>query len=101
MIRGITVDPGGFVYVVNEMSNSVLVFGPNQSGNAKPIRVLSGPNTQLNIPIGISYLKGFSLIAVANYQGGDVLEFAANANGNIVPTFTVSSGLFGPADVAR
>lgn len=101
MIRGITVDPSGFVYVVNERSNSVAVFGPNQSGNAKPIRVLSGPNTQLNIPIGISYLKGFSLIAVANYQGGDILEFAANANGNIAPAFTVSSGLFGPADVAR
>lgn len=77
----IAVDDGGKIYVANEgplkratsgtsssagRSGSLTVYAPGSSGDAAPIATISGPNTGLNSPSGIS-IDGNGNIYVLNF----------------------------------
>ncbi len=92
------------IYVTNQ-NDTVTVYSLTASGNAAPIRMLAGGNTQLSTPIGIR-VDSKSELLVANRVGGNVTVYPALATGNVAPTRTLTAtgmgspeGLvLGPAD---
>jgi hypothetical protein len=63
---------------------SVLVYGAHASGLAQPKRVISGANTQLDVPRGIAVDQSGS-IYVADYRKDQIVVFAPGAEGNVAP----------------
>ncbi len=92
------------IYVTNA-NNTVLVFALDASGNAVPKRVIAGPDTGLNLPIGIAKDKE-SNIYVCNRKGPAVTVYPITASGNVAPSRTLSDPnmkspqgiVIGPAD---
>jgi len=62
---------------------SVEVFAADAQGDAKPLRVISGPKTQLNWPAGVSVAG--DEIAVANMAGASVTIYRRTASGDVAP----------------
>jgi hypothetical protein len=89
----ITVDNRDNLYVQHEWS--IAVFGPNETGLVVPSRVISGLHTQLVNGIGrmTTDVQGDLYVAIDNggWGGVGVLEFAADANGDIAPLRSVTS----------
>jgi DNA-binding beta-propeller fold protein YncE len=78
----------------------VTVYAKNANGNAAPIQTISGSNTGLNQPFGIS-VKGTAMY-VTNESANTVTVYSASANGNVAPTRTIggsNTGLNGPAGI--
>ncbi len=69
--------------------NKIVVFSESATGDATPLRVISGANTLLEYASSLSYYEASNEILVsANTYGGDtprILGFAVGANGNIEP----------------
>lgn len=88
----IAVDNMDNLYVQN--GSSIAVFGPQDTGLVVPARVISGPDTQLGA-LGrmTTDAKGnlYVTIGVTALVGVGVLEFSADANGDIAPLRSVSS----------
>lgn len=66
---------------------ALYVYAVGATGNAAPIRVISGSNTQLLRPYGVAVDESGQAF-VSN--GESVLVFAAGASGNVAPSETVS-----------
>jgi DNA-binding beta-propeller fold protein YncE len=64
---------------------SITVHPLKASGNVSPVRVITGPKTQLNWPTGISFDSERNEIFIANDAGDSVLVFDAEANGDVAP----------------
>jgi DNA-binding beta-propeller fold protein YncE len=64
---------------------SIVVHRRTASGNVAPVRVISGPKTQLNWPTGISFEPDRRELFVANDMGPSILVFDANASGDVAP----------------
>jgi DNA-binding beta-propeller fold protein YncE len=64
---------------------SIVVHRRTAAGNVAPLRVISGPNTQLNWPTGISFDPDRRELFVANDMGPSILVFDANAQGDVAP----------------
>jgi len=62
---------------------SVEVFAADAQGDAKPLRVIAGPKTQLNWPAGVSVAD--DEIAVANMAAGSVTIYRRTASGDVAP----------------
>jgi len=105
-------DSSNKIYVTNDGSiagdlDSVTVYAAGANGNAAPIAVISGANTQLNLPQGIA-IDSAGKIYVANNgsaNGGTdaITVYAAGANGNAAPIQTIAGSLTGlnlPAGLA-
>ena len=94
----IAVDASGNLYIANQNSNftagSIVVFGPTATGNVAPARVITGALTMMNgAPTGLATDLADNLYAASNNlttAGPSVLVFAAEADGNIAPTRTIS-----------
>jgi len=110
--HGMALDSSNKIYVTNDGSiagdlDSVTVYAAGANGNAAPIAVISGANTQLNLPQGIA-IDSAGKIYVANNgsaNGGTdaITVYAAGANGNAAPIQTIAGSLTGlnlPAGVA-
>jgi hypothetical protein len=82
----------GITYVANTDGDSVTEYMAGATGNAAPIRTITGDGTGLNNPFGVA-LNVSGTLHVANYQGNNVLEYASGATGNAAPIRTIS----GPA----
>ncbi|HYB90849.1 MAG TPA: NHL repeat-containing protein [Candidatus Binataceae bacterium] len=92
---GIALDSSGNIYVANQSfaASSVSVFAPGSSGNAAPIRTISGANTELDGPYGLAldsaganiYTANVANIATSCASNGAVLVFPAGGNDNISP----------------
>lgn len=82
-----TAIPG--IYVTNGDSNNVLVFELGASGDALPQRTIGGPNTGINLPIGIAKDSQNNLY-VANRKGAGVTVYPLDANGDVAPTRTLA-----------
>ena len=92
-----SVAPG--IYVTNQ-NNSVTVFALDATGNAAPLRTLTGASTNLALPIGMGVDHQGNLY-VANRTGGTVTVYPSTANGNVAPTRTIASpGMGSPQAVA-
>jgi lactonase family protein with 7-bladed beta-propeller/NHL repeat-containing protein len=82
-------------------STHVAVYAPGATGNATPLRVITGPNTGFRGPAGIA-LDATGQLYVAN-QGNAITLYPPGATGNAPPAATLagsSTGLNGPADIA-
>jgi hypothetical protein len=86
---GIAVSSSG-IYVANQAARSIARFATNAEGDAPPIALIVGPNTDIEDPRHIA-LDPLGDIYVADthiFKGailGAILEFAAGANGDTPP----------------
>lgn len=64
---------------------SITVHSRTARGSAPPLRVISGPNTQLNWPTGLAFDSERRELFVANDMGPSILVFDAEASGNVAP----------------
>jgi len=64
---------------------SITVYRKDASGNAAPLQVIQGPQTQLDWPTEIAVHPERGEIFVANDSGHTVTVYRANANGNAAP----------------
>jgi HYDIN/CFA65/VesB-like, Ig-like domain len=98
---GIAVDHGGNIYVANQgpfsngsFASSVTVYPAGSNGDILPSATISGANTGLRDPSGIT-LDGSGNVYVANqgnnYLGVDwtVAVYPAGSNGNVAPSATI------------
>jgi hypothetical protein len=89
-IRGmatVAIDPIHNVLVVNHR-NSLLIFDRTASGNAKPLRVISGPKS------GVASISSFQIYAqkgwiVAGGQGGFIGVWSIEDNGDVPPRWRI------------
>ena len=64
---------------------SITVYNKSARGDTAPIRVITGPNTQLNWPAGLFVDSDRGELYVANDAGQSILVFDVMANGNAAP----------------
>jgi DNA-binding beta-propeller fold protein YncE len=64
---------------------SITVYSKSARGNARPLRTIQGPTTQMNWPTGIVVDEDRNLIYVANDGGNSVLVFDGAASGDAAP----------------
>jgi len=81
------VDSRGNTYVTG--NSAVRVFGPGATGNAAPVRVISGVDTKLSGPGGIA-VNAAGYVFVANQTSSSVTVYAPGADGNVAPVRTIS-----------
>ncbi len=83
----------GTAWAQNEMFvtnlSSVTVYSQTASGNAAPIRTLSGAATGLNAPAGVAVDTAHNELFVVNFSGDSVTVYDRNANGNAAPIRTL------------
>ena len=63
----------------------IAVFSRTASGDAPPTRIIQGPHTGLNLPLGIARDPQTGQIVVANSGDNSVLFFDTHANGDVAP----------------
>ena len=79
-------DPvNGEMAVANIGDSSVLVFARTANGNAAPIRVLLGPKTGINRPMGVAIDPVNNELWVSNFIDHTALVFDRKASGNVAP----------------
>ncbi len=64
---------------------SITVYPLDASGNVEPLRIIEGPNTQLNWPSHLAYHHERQELFVANDGDSSVLIFDASVEGNVAP----------------
>jgi DNA-binding beta-propeller fold protein YncE len=64
---------------------SITVYEKTARNDAAPIRVITGPRTQLNWPTGLFVDSEGEELYVANDGGNSILVFDTDANGNAAP----------------
>lgn len=91
--QGIAEDSKGYIYVTtigaDGTTTSLVVYAPGARGNAKPVRVITGPETGLNNsasdtgvgPDGSAYVN----------TGNGVAVFAPDADGNVPPARLITN----------
>ncbi len=65
--------------------SSISVYDRSASGDTPPVRVIAGPQTQLNWASGIALHPERGELFVANDAGDSILVFRANASGDVAP----------------
>src|SRR5208337_4793733 len=108
-LQGIAVDSKGKIYATNcpacldgTGSDTVTVYAPGSSSDAKPIATISGPGTGLHGPQGVA-VDSNGKIYVANGGDNTLTVYASGSNGDAKPVATISgpdTGLSGPASIA-
>ncbi len=81
---------------------SINVYRRTASGDTPPLRVIQGPQTQLNWPAAIALDERTGELFVANDTGNSVLVFRADASGDVAPIRVLKgpdTGLDSPAGV--
>jgi DNA-binding beta-propeller fold protein YncE len=81
---------------------SIAVYERTVQGDARPLRVITGPATRLNWPGQISFDRAHDELFVANDGDHSVLVFSGTASGNAAPLRTikgVNTGLANPTGV--
>lgn len=105
--KAMATDNAGNLYVANVVSgvSSILVFGPNATGNTPPLRNISGPDTLLGCVGGIAvdaegYLYAVSTAVCGSTANPTVLKFSTTGDGNIAPISSFTSKAWTNADAA-
>jgi DNA-binding beta-propeller fold protein YncE len=65
---------------------SIAIYQRSASGNARPLRIIKGPRTQLNWPSHVGVHEQRGEIFVANDADDSVLVFRITDNGDVAPT---------------
>jgi len=82
---------------------SIRVFAANAKDDAKPLRVIQGPKTGLDWPMGVAYDSQHDTIVLANNGDSSVLIFGRNSNGDVAPLRVIRgarTGISHPMGVA-
>jgi hypothetical protein len=96
---GLAIDPGGNLVATDSVNDAVDFFAPGADGNAAPLKVLAGSNTQLSSPYQAAF-DGAGNLYVLNTTGnsgsGSVTVYAAaslSGSGTIdaAPTAVITS----------
>ena len=83
--------------------SSVTVFDGDAKGDVPPLRVIQGPLSQIDWPMGIAVDEANDEIFVANNGDNSILVFPRTANGNVQPKRVIrgaATGVKGPMGVA-
>lgn len=104
VVLAVKLGPDGNIYVSNSGSTgpSVVVFAPDATGDATPLRVIKGANTGLLSPNGLAFDDAGRLY-VASRGNNSIRVFPPNAEGNATPLRTIagsSTGLDQPSGIA-
>jgi sugar lactone lactonase YvrE len=101
---GVAFDRAGNLYVVQDPGtqspDSVAVYSPGASGNAVPIRTITGSNTGMSGAYFDAVDSSGRLYVANAFGNGSVTVYAAGANGNAAPIATIAgtnTGLFNAA----
>lgn len=76
-------------------SPSITVYPLGASEDTPPVRVIQGPNTQLNWPAQIYFDEEHGELYVANDMGDSILVFGATDNGNVAPARVIKGSKTG------
>jgi len=76
-----TQEPGSGQY----LSPSITIYPLKASGDTPPLRVITGPKTQMNWPTGLAADVERGELYVANDMGDSILVFDVTANGDVAP----------------
>ncbi|MEE8160003.1 MAG: hypothetical protein V3T61_00055 [Acidobacteriota bacterium] len=82
---------------------SISVYSRTATGNTSPVRVITGPDTQLNWPATIAVEAGRGELFVANDGGHSILVFRETDQGNVAPVRALKgpkTGLKNPIGVS-
>ena len=82
---------------------SITIYSADAEGNHKPLRVIRGPHTKLDFPMGIAVDAAHEEIAVANNGDSSILIFSRGASGDAAPVRVIKgaqSGVNRPMGVA-
>jgi len=82
---------------------SIRIFAANAKDDAKPLRVIQGPKTGLDWPMGVAYDPQHDTILVANNGDSSVLIFGRNSSGDVAPLRVIRgarTGISHPMGVA-
>jgi DNA-binding beta-propeller fold protein YncE len=82
---------------------SITVHAADASGDAAPLRTISGRKTGLNWPMGLDVDVEHDEVAVANYGDSSVLVFSRTAQGDVAPLRVIrgaATGIVGLVSVA-
>lgn len=87
---GAFVDNSENIYITttNGLTGSISFFSKGSNGNVTP-NVISGANTTLGQPLGIS-TNGAGSIIVSDFLKASIDTFASGASGNVAPSSTIS-----------
>jgi len=88
--HGLALDRAGNIYLANLWGTgpgSVTVYGPEADGDARPLRMISGPATGLGAPTAVA-LDAHDTLYVAN-AAGSVTVYEPGAQGNVAPVRTI------------
>jgi hypothetical protein len=89
--------------VQNLVGNSITVYSRTASGNAAPLRTISGPATGLNDPIGLAVDPVHNELVASSFIGSTVGVFSRTGSGNVAPLRVLSgdmTGISGPEGLA-
>ncbi|MBI2815410.1 MAG: beta-propeller fold lactonase family protein [Acidobacteria bacterium] len=74
---------------------TITVYPMNGVGDVAPLRVIEGPETQLNWPAQIYFDEEHSDLYVANDTGDSILVFKGGDKGNVAPTRVIKGSKTG------
>ncbi|HEV8345127.1 MAG TPA: hypothetical protein VGQ16_01070 [Vicinamibacterales bacterium] len=83
--------------------SSVTIFNGDAKGDVAPLRVIQGPLSQIDWPMGVTVDEDNNEIIVANNGDNSILVFPRSANGDVAPTRVLRgplTGIKGPMGVA-
>jgi DNA-binding beta-propeller fold protein YncE len=93
--RGVVSNAGGGCtpsFVVEDQAEageslppSIRIFSATAKDDAKPLRVIEGPKSGLDRPMGVAYDPPHDTIAVANNGDSSILIFDRNSSGDVRP----------------
>jgi hypothetical protein len=88
-LRGVYISNGG----VNAATSSVAFFAPDASATANPTRVLTGPSSGLDGPLGLFADVTHGELYVANFfPPYSIRVYPLGAEGDVAPTRTLDAG---------
>ena len=82
---------------------SITIYARDAKGNTAPLRVISGPKTELDWPMQIAVDEERGELYVANDTGQSLLVFKTSDSGNVAPTRIIKgpkTGVKNPTGVA-
>jgi DNA-binding beta-propeller fold protein YncE len=82
---------------------SINVYSRTANGDVAPLRVIQGPKTRFNVPLGITFDSASGQIVVINAGDDAILFFDITASGDAAPARVLQgakTGLGGPTSVA-
>ncbi len=96
---GVVADDVGFRYELQSSGHfepsSVTVYSRTAEGDVAPLRIIQGPKTKLNLPLGVVVDTERNVILVANDQSHEVLAFSRTAQGNVAPLYILAGSATG------